>query len=157
MTSYSAIVLDMPSPETYRARELRKNQTTSEWRMWQHLRGRQMSGWKFRRQAAIGSYVVDFVCFAARLIVELDGDSHDGHEAQVAYEQRREAWLEAQGYRVLRLSGRELPEEDPLQGAWESVDHALSVTPSGLDLSRTRPGSRAFRVIATDLPDPDCA
>ena len=116
-----------------------------------------MSAWKFRRQAAIGPYVVDFVCFAARLIVELDGDSHDGNEAQVAYEQRRQAWLEAQGYRVLRLSGRELPEEDPLQGAWEAVDHALSVTPSGLDPSRTRPGSRALRVIAMDLPDPDCA
>ena len=125
--------------------------------MWQHLRGRQMSGWKFRRQAAIGPYVVDFVCFAARLIVELDGDSHDGEEAQAAYENRRQAWLEERGYRVLRLSGREVPEEDPLQGAWEAVDQALSETPSGLDRSRTRPGSRAFRVIAADLPDPDCA
>ncbi len=46
--------------------------------------------------------------------------------AQVAYEQRRQAWLESQGYRVLRLSGRELPEEDPLQGAWDAVDMALS-------------------------------
>ena len=87
----------MPSPETDRARELRKNLTTSEWRMWQHLRGRQMNGWKFRRQAAIGPYVVDFVCYAARLIVELDGSSHDGEEAQVEYEQRRQAWLESQG------------------------------------------------------------
>jgi very-short-patch-repair endonuclease len=116
--------------------------------MWQYLKGRQMSGWKFRRQAAIGPYVVDFVCFAARLIVELDGNSHDVEDAQVAYEQRREAWLVSQGYRVLRLSGRELPEEDPLQGAWEAVDMARAETSGALDPSRTRPGSRAYKVIA---------
>jgi very-short-patch-repair endonuclease len=125
--------------------------------MWQHLRGRQMSGWKFRRQAAIGPFVVDFVCLAARLIVELDGASHDGEEAQVAYEQRRQAWLEAQGYRVLRLSGGQLPEEDPLQGAWEAVDRALSETQSRLDPSRQRPGSRAFSMIASDPSDPEGA
>jgi very-short-patch-repair endonuclease len=148
----------VPSSETNRARELRKNLTTSEWRMWQHLRGRRMNGWKFRRQAAIGPYVADFVCFAARLIVELDGSSHDGEEAQVAYEQRRQAWLESQGYRVLRLAGRELPEEDPLQGAWEAVDMALSETPGALDPSRVRPGSRAYRASSADQSEnTDCA
>jgi hypothetical protein len=117
-----------------------------------------MNGWKFRRQAAIGPYVVDFVCFAARLIVELDGDSHDGEEAQVEYEQRRQAWLESQGYRFLRLSGRQLPEEDPLQGAWEAVDMALSVTPVALDPSRTGSGSRAYKAIAAGHSEPaDCA
>ena len=125
--------------------------------MWQHLKGRQMSGWKFPRQATIGPYVVDFVCFAARLIVELDGNSHDGEESQVAYEQRRQEWLEAQGYRVLRLSGRQLPEEDPLQGAWEAVDRALQRQLRGSIPSRTRPGSHAFRVIAADVSEPDCA
>jgi very-short-patch-repair endonuclease len=148
----------MPSPETDRARELRKNLTTSEWRMWQHLRGRQVNGWKFRRQAAIGPYVVDFVCFAARLIVELDGSSHDGEDAQVAYEQRRQAWLESQGYRVLRLHGRDIPERDPLQGAWEAVDMALSETTVALGPSRVRLGSRAYSVISADQSDStDCA
>ena len=126
--------------------------------MWQHLRERRMNGWKFRLQAAIGPYVVDFVCHAARLIVELDGSSHDGGDAQVAYEQRRQAWWESQGYRVLRLSGRQLPEEDPLQGAWEAVDMALSETPGALDPSRVRPGSRAYSVISADQSDStDCA
>jgi very-short-patch-repair endonuclease len=143
----------VPSPETDRARLLRKEMTTSEWRIWQHLRGRQMDGWKFRRQAAIGRYVVDFVCFAARLIVELDGDSHDGEAAQVEYEQRRQAWLEAQGFRVLRLSGREIPEDDPLEGAWEAVDQALLETAGALDPSRLRPGSRAYKAIAAEQPE----
>jgi very-short-patch-repair endonuclease len=112
----------MPSPETHRARELRKNLTVSEWRMWCHLKGRQMDGWKFRRQAPIGPYVVDFVCFAARLVVELDGDSHD--DVQFDYDERRQAWLESQGFKVLRLSSEN--ERDPLEGAWEMVDLALS-------------------------------
>jgi very-short-patch-repair endonuclease len=141
----------VPSPETDRARELRKNMTTSEWRVWQRLRGRQMNGWKFRRQAAIGPFVVDFVCLAARLIVELDGSSHDGEDAQVVYEQRRQAWLEAQGYRVLTLHGRDIPERDPVEGAWDAIDQALSETAGGLDPSRVRPGSRAYRAIAADL------
>jgi very-short-patch-repair endonuclease len=139
----------VPSPETDRARELRKKLTTSEWRMWQHLRGRQMNGWKFRRQHPMGRYVVDFVCLAARLIVELDGDSHDGEEGQVEYESRRQAWLEAQGYRVLRLHGRDIPEDDPLEGAWEAIDQTLLETRAALDPSRVRPGSRASKVIAT--------
>jgi very-short-patch-repair endonuclease len=128
---------------------LRKNLTASEWRLWCHLKGRQLDGWKFRRQAPIGRYVVDFVCFAARLIVELDGNSHDGEEAQEAYEQRRQAWLEAQGYRVLRLSA-DSPERDPIEGAWEAVDLALSETPGTADSSRSRPGSRAHRAIAAE-------
>ena len=140
----------MPSPETDRARKLRKDMTTSEWRMWQHLRSRQMNGWKFRRQAPIGRYVVDFVCLAARLVVELDGDSHDGQDGQIEYEQRRQDWLEAHGYRVLRLAGRDIPEADPLQGAWEAIDQALLETTGSLDPSRMRPGSRAYIVIAAD-------
>jgi very-short-patch-repair endonuclease len=117
-----------------------------------------MNGWKFRRQAAIGPYVVDFVCFAARLIVELDGDSHDGEEAQVVYEQRRQARLEAQGFRVLRLSGRDIPEADPLEGAWEAIDQALSETDRALDPSRMQPGSRAHQVIAAEQRHTlDCA
>jgi very-short-patch-repair endonuclease len=82
-----------------------------------------MDGWKFRRQASIGPYVVDFVCFAARLVVELDGNSHD--EAQFDYDERRQTWLESQGFTVLRLSADD-PEIDPLQGAWEAIDLALT-------------------------------
>ena len=97
--------------------------TVSEGRLWSDLRRRQLDGWKFRRQAPIGPYVVDFVCFAARLVVELDGLSHD-HVVQ-GRDERRQAWLESQGFRVLRLSAED-PEIDPIEGAWEEIDLALS-------------------------------
>ena len=58
------------------ARELRKNMTDAERRVWSRLRGRQLGGYKFRRQAPIGPYIVDFVCFEAKLIIELDGGQH---------------------------------------------------------------------------------
>jgi very-short-patch-repair endonuclease len=57
---------------------------------------------KFRRQVALGNFIVDFVCFEQRLIVEIDGPSHDGAE-QRARDQEREAWLREQGFRMLRL------------------------------------------------------
>jgi very-short-patch-repair endonuclease len=58
-----------------KARMLRKNATLAEQRLWETLRGNS-TGYKFRRQSPIGRYIADFVCFEARIIVELDGYSH---------------------------------------------------------------------------------
>ena len=88
-----------------------------------------MDGWKFRKQAPIGPYVVDFVCFAARLVVELDGSSHDG--VRFDYDEGRQAWLESQGFKVLRLSA-DYPETDPLEGAWETIHLALTEPPGAV-------------------------
>ena len=85
---------------TSKARELRKNLTESEQVLWKHLRMRQINGYKFRRQQPIGPYIVDFVSFERRVIIELDGGQHS---QQVVYDSKRTAWLEAQGYRVLRF------------------------------------------------------
>ncbi|HEY8603054.1 endonuclease domain-containing protein [Tsuneonella suprasediminis] len=63
------------------------------------LRGKRIAGWKFRRQEQIGDYIVDFVCFQARLIVEVDGSQH----AVNADDMARDAWLEVQGFRVIRF------------------------------------------------------
>jgi very-short-patch-repair endonuclease len=109
--------------------------TLSEWRLWCALKGRQLDGWKFRRQAPIGPYVVDFVCFAARLVVELDGASHDDVKAD--YDERRQAWLESQGFKVLRLSA-DYPEMDPIEGAWDAIDFALSQVDPARDRSARR-------------------
>ena len=82
------------------ARALRANQTEAESRLWQRLRDRQLAGVKFRRQAPVGPYIADFICLAAKLIVEIDGGQHaESAEADAA----RTAWLEGQGFRVLRF------------------------------------------------------
>jgi very-short-patch-repair endonuclease len=83
-----------------RARELRKNLTEAEHMLWRHLRLRQLGGCKFRRQQPIGKYIVDFVCFEKRLIVEVDGGQHSGN---INYDSERDAWLEEQGFSVLRF------------------------------------------------------
>jgi very-short-patch-repair endonuclease len=114
----------MPTRETDRARYLRKNMTLTEWRLWLKLRGRQLDGWKFRRQHPIGEYIVDFYCPAARLVVELDGSSHDDGTA-FDYGQRRQAWLESQGYRVLRFRA-DYPEQNYLEGVWDTIEFELS-------------------------------
>ena len=95
----------------------------TERRVWSRLRGRQMDGWKFRRQAPIGPYIVDFYCPAARLIVEMNGASHV-NEPQWEYDEQRRKWLESRGYKVLTFVGN--PELDYLDGVWDTIDQELA-------------------------------
>jgi very-short-patch-repair endonuclease len=74
--------------------------TDAERLLWRHLRRYQMNGHKFRRQQPIGIYIVDFVCLDQKLVIELDGGQH---AEQVDYDETRTAWLESQGFRVLRF------------------------------------------------------
>jgi very-short-patch-repair endonuclease len=84
------------------AREQRAYNVQSEAIICRALRDRRCEGVKFRRQAPIGNFIVDFLCPERRLIVEIDGPSHDSPERQAA-DRTRELWLEAQGFRILRL------------------------------------------------------
>jgi very-short-patch-repair endonuclease len=88
-----------------RARRLRENQTDVEKKLWSQLRGRQLSGVKFRRQHPIGPFIVDFCCVERGLVVELDGGQHA--ELNVEDEQRTRL-LERFGYRVLRFWNDEI-------------------------------------------------
>ena len=83
-----------------RARQLRRNHTEAERRVWARLRARQLNGVKFRRQHPVGSFVVDFCCPERRVIVELDGGQH---ASRVLEDQRRTTFLVQRGYRVLRF------------------------------------------------------
>ena len=110
------------------ARALRKNMTGTEHQLWSRLRGRQLEGWKFRRQHPIGEYIVDFVCLAARLVVELDGYSH-GVETQLEYDQARDRYLRGQGYRVLRFSG-DYHEPEFIEGVVATIFRELDSMPT---------------------------
>jgi very-short-patch-repair endonuclease len=89
-----------------RARYLRREMTFAERKLWERLRKLQAN---VRRQAPIGRYIADFVSHSSRLIIEVDGPLHDTLEAQ-AHDAARTAWLNSQGYRVIRFSGREVVE-----------------------------------------------
>ena len=91
------------------ARQLRNYATPAETRLWHFLKAVKL-GVKFRRQAAIGAYIVDFVCFSHRLIVELDGPQHIEEEGQV-HDARRTAWLASRGFRVIRFRNQALDED----------------------------------------------
>jgi very-short-patch-repair endonuclease len=95
-------------PRTVRSRTLRRDQTDVERKLWAVLRGRQLSGFKFRRQHPKDRYFVDFVCLEAKLIVELDGGQH---AEQVEYDARRSEVLEGAGFRVVRFWNLEVLEE----------------------------------------------
>jgi very-short-patch-repair endonuclease len=70
--------------------------------MWSILRAKRLAGLKFRRQHVVGNYIADFVCLPARLIIEVDGDSHGDDEAQLR-DAKRTGDIEACGYRVIRF------------------------------------------------------
>jgi very-short-patch-repair endonuclease len=107
------------------ARRLGNQSTDAERALWTQLRAHRFDGYKFRRQQVIGSYIVDFVCFEANLIIELDGSQHMD---QVSYDNQRTEKLEQMGYRVLRFWNNEIFSE--LDGILETIRTALIQSPS---------------------------
>ncbi|MGC5798330.1 endonuclease domain-containing protein [Sphingomonas sp. NFX23] len=83
-----------------RARELRRDATEAEDRLWYRLRSRRLGDFKFRRQVWIGPFIADFLCMDAMLVVEVDGSQHID---DVAYDDDRTAFLATKGYRVIRV------------------------------------------------------
>jgi very-short-patch-repair endonuclease len=84
------------------ARRLRRTMTPAERKLWWHLREAQFADSHFRRQATIGSHIVDFCCHTNRLVIEVDGESH-AEDRQIIADTRRTEYLQARGYRVLRF------------------------------------------------------
>ena len=104
-----------------KAQKLRKNLTEAERKLWRYLRLRQLGGHKFRRQHPLGSYIVDFVCLGKRVVIEVDGGQH---QEQVMYDQQRTAWLEQQGFRILRSWDNEVMQN--IEAVKEAVWRALA-------------------------------
>jgi very-short-patch-repair endonuclease len=84
------------------ARRQRRNNVTAEAIVWRALRDRRSDGFKFRRQVPIGAYIADFICFEKRLIVEIDGPSHET-AAQRRRDAGRDDWFRHEGFTILRL------------------------------------------------------
>ncbi|WP_102125627.1 endonuclease domain-containing protein [Deinococcus planocerae] len=111
--------LPRESVSTEVARTLRRNLTSEERMLWARLRSAGL-GVSFRRQEPVGRYVVDFVCYPARLVVELDGSQHLNSEA----DRVRDAALQVDGFHVLRFWNTEV--RGNLEGVLERICTALS-------------------------------
>lgn len=86
------------------AKQLRKNSTDVENIIWYHLRAKRFLELKFRRQEPIGKYIVDFVCYQKKIIIELDGGQHT---EQIVRDIERDLWFTNQGYKIIRLWNNE--------------------------------------------------
>ncbi|MFQ6024651.1 MAG: endonuclease domain-containing protein [Acidiferrobacterales bacterium] len=106
------------------AKKLRKNMTDAERTLWTRLRGRELAGVKFRRQQQIGPYIVDFVAFEPKLVIELDGEHH---ALQLEEDNKRSDWLASNGFTVLRFWNYEVLEQthDVLQAIAERLNEAV--------------------------------
>jgi len=112
------------------ARRLRANQTEVEKRLWSRLRDRGLFSLKFRRQVPLGPFVADFVCAEQALVVELDGGQHSSSEAS---DDRRTAWLESRGWRVIRFWNNQANENI------EGVLHVIAGA-CGINVDHPHPG-----------------
>jgi very-short-patch-repair endonuclease len=109
-----------------RARSLRSAATDAERKLWASLRAHRLRGWKFRRQQPIGPYVVDFICFERRLIVEVDGSQH---AQMLDRDAVRDAFLNKRGFLVLRFWDNDVLKETAAVLDW-IAQVALLHTPS---------------------------
>jgi len=89
------------------AKKMRNQPTEAEALLWDVLKGKQLDGYKFRRQHIIGNYIIDFICLKENLIIEVDGLIHQLPENKVS-DSERTAWLEKEGYRVIRFTNNEV-------------------------------------------------
>jgi len=121
----------------HRATQLRNSSTDAERRLWRFIRQRQLNGYRFRRQVPIGCYIADFVCFEARLIVELDGGQHSQSRA---YDARRERFLTGEGYQVLRFWNNDVLQnmDGVFQVLMKAVGTGLRGCPSAPSLTLPR-------------------
>ncbi|WP_309379135.1 endonuclease domain-containing protein [Paludisphaera borealis] len=114
---------DDESETIQRARRLRREMTAPERRLWRALRDHRVRGEKFRRQAPVGRFIVDFLHAVSGVVIELDGRSHDD---RFEHDAARQLWLEGRGYHVLRIAN-----DDVLDDIEAVVDAILAAVSTG--------------------------
>ncbi len=121
-----------PVPKTLleAARNLRKDMTDAEQTLWHYLRGKQIGGFRFRKQHPIERYVLDFYCPRVKLAIELDGGQHNTESGR-NYDEARTHWLNSQGIRVLRFWNNDVfgNLEGVLTKIWEQLHESHSPHP----------------------------
>ncbi len=117
------------------ARALRKNSTDVERILWAALRDHRLNGASFRRQVPIENFIADFVCHAAKLVIELDGGQHFSDQAEQK-DAARSAAIEAQGFKVLRFSNHDVTTNR--DGVLETITTAVAERAPTLTLPRKR-------------------
>ena len=100
------------------ARNLRNKSTKSEISLWKYLNCQQIDGYKFSRQKPIGNYIADFYCYQLRLVIEIDGSSHNSLDIQEK-DKLKEIYLKQLGFTVLRFTGYDVFEN--IEGVVQSI------------------------------------
>ncbi len=90
------------------ALNLRKSMTDAERVLWYNLRDRRLGGWKFRRQHAVGPFIVDFVCLEKKLVIEVDGGQH---AEMIVQDDNRTEYLSKSGYKIVRFWNNQVLQE----------------------------------------------
>jgi very-short-patch-repair endonuclease len=119
-----------------RAKQLRQTMTRAETLLWRYLKANRIDGLGFRRQVPIRNYIADFACLSAKLIVELDGESHDFEERQKA-DQGRDAFFVSEGFQVLRFTNEQVTSN--LEGVVEVIRQTAASRVCGSPPSLTLP------------------
>src|SRR5258706_2443588 len=115
-----------------RAKRMRREMTRAETLLWRHLKANRLAGLGLRRQSPMGNYIADFVAHSCKLVVEVDGESHD-FESRIRHDDRRDRWFVSRGYRVLRFTNDDVMKN--LEGVLLAIQQAaeqaapLSLTP----------------------------
>lgn len=118
-----ALTMPVPPKLLNFARQLRRQQTNAEQLIWQLIRNRNLSGYKFRRQHPICGYILDFYCYDVKLAIELDGGGHN-HDEQRLYDDERSRRLGREGIRILRLWNHDVlnATEDVLEEIYRQLE-----------------------------------
>ena len=134
--------------QRHRAKRLRREMTRAEALLWRYLKADRLAGLAFRRQTPMGNYIADFVAHSRKLIVELDGESHD-FEERIRRDERRDQWFASRGYRVLRFTNDDVMKN--LEGVVLSILEAAEPgAPLSLTLPRKGGGNPAAGASPTD-------
>ena len=134
-----------------RAKRMRREMTRAETLLWRRLKADRLSGLGFRRQTPMGNYIADFVAHSCKLVVELDGESHD-FEERLRHDARRDEWFASRGYRMLRFTNDDVMKN--LEGVVIAIGQAAEqAAPLSLTLPRKGGGNTSADASLSNAKD----